>query len=63
MSKTGESGTAQSGNVAALQTSRATASEVVSRVRQRSINDLLQPREARTQALEGFEEVYSDIVH
>ena len=37
--------------------------ENVSRVRQRPINELLVPRGQRTQSLDGFEDVYSDIVH
>ena len=27
------------------------------------VNDLLSPRTTRTQSLDGFEDVYSDIVH
>lgn len=42
---------------------RPEARENVSRVRQRPVNELLAPRVQRTQSLDGFEDVYSDIVH
>ena len=35
----------------------------VTQVRHRSVNDILVPRAERTQSLEGFDPVYSDIVH
>lgn len=37
--------------------------DTVTRVRHRSINEILVPRTERTQSLEGFEACYSDIVH
>jgi predicted ester cyclase len=54
----------QPGGVATLQAAaRAKEAQITSRVRQHPINDLLVPRNVRIQPLEGFEDVYSDIVH
>jgi predicted ester cyclase len=55
---------AEATDVAALRIpARVEARENVSRVRHRPVNELLEPRSTRTQSLDGFEDVYSDIVH
>lgn len=63
MSKPGEA-KSESADVTALRIpATPDPRETVSRVRQRPVNDLLSPRSIRTQSLDGFEDVYSDIVH
>ncbi|MBY8826287.1 ester cyclase [Sphingomonas colocasiae] len=63
MSKPGEA-KSESADVTALRIpATPDPRETVSRVRQRPVNDLLSPRSVRTQSLDGFEDVYSDIVH
>lgn len=39
------------------------ASEKVTRIRFQDINEILAPRDYRTQAMDGFEDCYSDITH
>lgn len=43
--------------------SKPETNSAVSRVRQRPVNELLSPRSYRSQPMDGFEDVYSDIVH
>lgn len=64
MTKPGSQPHAQATEVSAIRIPpRMDSRDAVTRVRQRPVNELLQPKANRNQPLDGFDDCYADIVH